>query len=102
MNDDREPRLSKRQVQRIRKQLRELDGESESVGARIGRIISYPSNPAGNVRRYRFGVALLLLARYVGSLIAALPTDGWRRIFASFAMAMMLIAAWQIDLARKK
>ena len=95
-------RLSRNQVQQIRKQLRELDGERESLVARIGRIISYPSSPSGNVRRYRFGMALMLLAIFLMLLVVVLPEDGRRWLFAGFAFVMVVVAAWQIDVAKEK
>lgn len=102
MSKDRKTKLSKRQVQEIRKQLRGLDGEPESLTNRIGRIVSYPPTPSGNVRRYRFGVSLLLLAVFLMLLVTILPADDRRLYFVGFAIVMVAVAAWQIDLAKKR
>lgn len=102
MSKERKTRLSKRQIQEIRKQLRGLDGESESPTARIGRIVSYPPTPSGNVKRYRFGVSLLLLAVFLMLLVVILPADDRRLYFAGFAFVMVAVAAWQIDLAKER
>lgn len=95
-------RLSEDQVQQIRKQLRELDGERESLVVRIGRIISYPPTPAGNAKRYRFGMWLMLLAVFLMLLVIVLPDDDRRWVFASFAFVMVVVAAWQVDLAKRR
>lgn len=79
-----------------------MDGESESLTARIGRIASYPPTPSGNVRRYRFGVSLLLLAVFLMLLITILPADARRLYIVGFAVVMVVVAAWQIDLAKKR
>ena len=102
MSKSQEIGLSRKQVQEIRKQLRELDGEPESFSARIGRIISYPPSPSGNVKRYRFGMALMLLAVFLMLLVIVLPNDDRRWLFAGFALVMVAVAAWQIDLAKKR
>ncbi len=102
MSKSQKAGLTKEQVQQIRKQLRELDGEPESLSARIGRIISYPPTPAGNVKRYRFGMGLMLLAVFLMLLVIVLPDDDRRWIFAGFAFLMVAVAAWQIDLAKKR
>lgn len=102
MNKSPEPGLSKKQVQQIRKQLRALDGEPESLSARIGRMISYPPTVSGNVKRYRFGMALMLLAVFLMLLVIVLPDDDRRWVFAGFAFLMVVVAAWQIDLAKKR
>lgn len=102
MSRSHKSRLSKNQVQQIRKQLRELDGEPESLRARIGRIISYPPSPAGNVRRYRFGMALMLLAVFLMLLVVVLPDDDRRWLFAGFSILMVAVAVWQIDLAKER
>lgn len=94
--------LTSNQVQQVRKQLRELDGKPESVCARIGRISSYPPSPSGNVKRYRLGIALMLLAVFLMLLVTVLPNDEGRWIFAGFAFLLVAIAAWQIDLARDR
>jgi hypothetical protein len=101
-NRDHRERLSRRQIQEIRKQLRERDGKRESTWARIGRIVSYPPFPSGNVRRYRFGVALLLLAIFQMLLVAVLPEDDRRWLFAGFAFLTATVAAWQIDTAKTR
>lgn len=95
------PGLSPRDVQKIRRRLRKLDGK-ESTGDRVGRIISYPPTPTGNAKRYRFGVSLLLLAIFVMLLVNVLPNDDRRLYFAGFSFVMVAVAAWQIDLAKKK
>lgn len=102
MSSDPKSGLSKNEVQQIRRQLRELDGEPESFRARIGRIISYPPNPSGNVRRYRFGMGLMLLAIFLMLLVIVLPDDDRRWVFVGFAFVMVVVAGWQIDLAKKK
>lgn len=101
-NRDRTERLSPRQIQEIRKQLRERDGKRESAWARIGRVVSYPPSPSGNVKRYRFGVALLLLAIFEMLLVAMLPEDHRRWLFAGFAFLTAAVAAWQIDMAKTR
>lgn len=95
-------RLSKSQIQKIRKQLRGLDGDAESVVTRIGRVVSYPPRPSGNVKRYRFGMALMLLAVFEMALVVALPADDRRWIFVGFAFLTAAIAAWQIDVAKER
>lgn len=102
MNKSPKTGLTKEQVQQIRKQLRELDGEPESLSTRIGRVISYLPIPAGNVKRYRFGMGLMLLAVFLMLLVIVLPDDDRRWIFGGFAFLMVAVAAWQIDLAKKK
>lgn len=102
MSIKREKGLSSREIQEIRKQLRGLDGESESLTARIGRIVSYPPTSSGNVKRYRFGVSLLLLAVFLMLLVVILPSDDRRMYFAGFAFVMVAVAAWQIDLAKER
>jgi len=94
--------LTKEQVQQVRKELRELDGERESLSSRIGRVISYPPTPAGNVKRYRFGMGLMLLAVFLMLLVIALPDDERRWMVGGFAFLMVAVAAWQIDLAKKR
>ena len=95
-------RLTKLQVQRIRKLLRGLDGDVESVAARIGRVVSYPPRPSGTVKRYRFGMALMLLAVFEMLLVVVLPSDEGRWIFAGFAILTLAVAAWQIDVAKER
>ena len=102
MNKNPKAGLSKNQIQQVRRQLREQDGEPESFSARIGRIISYPPSPSGNVRRYRFGMALMLLAVLLLVLVMVLPDDGRRWLFAGFAFVVVVVAAWQIDLAKER
>ena len=102
MSKSQKAGLTKEQVQQIRNQLRELDGKPESLSTRIGRIISYPPTPAGNVKRYRFGMGLMLLAVFLMLLVIVLPDDDRRWIFAGFAFLMVAVAAWQIDLAKKR
>ena len=102
MSEERKTRLSKREIQEIRKQLRGLDSDSESPTARIGRVASYPPTASGNVKRYRFGVSLLLLAVFVMLLVVLLPADDRRIYFAAFAFVMVAVAAWQIDLAKER
>lgn len=101
MSRSHKSRLSKNQVQQVRKQLRELDGEPESFRARIGRITSYPPSPAGNVRRYRFGMALMLLTVFLMLLVMVLPDDD-RWLFAGLSILMVAVAVWQIDLAKER
>lgn len=100
-NPDNKLGLSRRDVQAIRKKLRELDGQ-ESVQSRVGRILSYPPTATGNVKRYRFGVSVLLLAIFVMLLVLVLPNDERRFYFAGFAFVMVIVAAWQIDLAKTR
>lgn len=102
MKKEQPPRLSRQQIHQIRRQLRGLDGESESLTARIGRIVSYPPTPSGNVRRYRFGVSLLLLPVFLMLLVTILPADDRRLYFVGFAIVMVVVAAWQIDVAKRR
>lgn len=102
MNKTPKTGLSKNQVQQVRRQLREQDGEEKSLSARIGRIITYPPSPSGNARRYRFGMALMLLAVFLMVLVMVLPDDDRRWLFAGFAFVMVAVAAWQIDLAKER
>jgi len=98
---DNKQGLSRRDVQEIRKRLRELDGQ-ESVQSRVGRILSYPPTPSGNVRRYRFGVSVFLLAIFLMLLVNVLPDDERRLYFLGFAFVMVVVTAWQIDLAKTR
>ena len=98
---DKPGRLSQREIQEVRRKLRELDGKS-SLGGRIGRVMSYPPKTSGNVKRYRFGVSLLLLAIFLMLVVVVLPNDDRRLYFAGFAIVMVLVAAWQIDLAKER
>lgn len=100
-DQDKKLGLSRRDVQAIRKKLRDLDGP-ESIQSRVGKIISYPPTATGNVKRYRFGVSVLLLAIFVMLLVLVLPDDERRFWFAGFAFVMVIVAAWQIDLAKTK
>lgn len=95
------PGLSRREIQDVRRKLRDLDGKA-SLTSRVGNVMSYPSTTSGNVRRYRFGISLLLLAIFLMLVVAILPNDDRRLYFGSFAIAMALVAAWQIDLAKKR
>jgi hypothetical protein len=94
--------LSKNQVQKIRKHLRNLDGKPESAVARIGRIASYPPGLNGNARRYRFGISLVLLSIFLLQLGLMAPDQDWGWIFKGFAFLTIVVAAWQIDLAKKR
>lgn len=102
MSEERGSRLTGRQIQQIRKYLRGLDGDAESVVARIGRIVAYPPSASGNVRRYRFGVALMLLAIFEILLAVVLPSDDRRWIFVGFSLLTAAVAAWQIDVAKER
>lgn len=103
MTDDRhERRLSRAEVKRIRKQLREHDGDNETVLARIGRVISYPPASSGNVKRYRFGMALIVLAVFQLVLFFVLPDDDRRWLFIGFAVLTAAVGARQIDLAKER
>ena len=95
------PGLSPREIQEVRRKLRELDGRP-SLKSRIGKVMSYPPTTSGNVKRYRFGVSLLLLAIFLMLVVVVLPNDDRRLYFAGFAVVMVLIAAWQIDLAKRR
>jgi len=102
MSDGNNSHLSTQQIQQIRKQLRGRDVDHQSLGARIGRIISYPTKPQGNVRRYRFGMALLLFSVFLIGLALLIRDADWRWIFVGFAFATVLVAGWQIDLAKDR
>jgi len=102
MSKKKATRLSSKQVQDIRKELRKLDGEQESIGARIGRIVSYPSSATGNVKRHRFGIALMVLAIFVMQLVFFLPDDSRRWFVAGYAFVMVVVAAWQLELAKER
>ena len=101
-NQDSRYGLSRRDVQEIRKKLRGVDGDPETLLSRVGRLASYPPTPNGNVMRYRFGVSLLLLAVFLMLVVVILPAGDGRMYFAGFAVATVVVAAWQIDLAKKR
>ncbi|WP_281439890.1 hypothetical protein [Lysobacter capsici] len=44
----------------------------------------------------------MLLAVFLMLLVIVLPDDDRRWIFAGFAFLMVAVAAWQIDLAKKR
>lgn len=96
------PALTRRQVQDIRLLLRQRDGRPRRWIDRIGEVLSYPPNPTGNPRRFRFGISLLLLAVLVIALYPVLPEDGRRDLFLGFAAVMVFIGAWQIDKAKSR
>ena len=100
-DQDNKQGLSRHDTQEVRKLLREQDGK-ESVASRVGRIMSYPPTPSGNVKRYRFGISLLMLAVFLMLLVVVLPNDDRRLYFVGFAFVMVIVAAWQIDLAKKR
>lgn len=102
MSKEQGSRLTKLQIQQIRKHLRSVDGDKESVAARIGRVVSYPPSPSGNAKRYRFGMALMLLAVFEMALVVVLPADDRRWIFVGFAFLTAAVAAWQIDVAKER
>lgn len=95
------PGLSRREVQEVRRTLRELDGKP-SLESRIGKVVSYPPTASGNVKRYRFGISLLLLAIFLMLLVVMLPDDDRRLYFAGFAIVMAFVSTWQIDLAKRR
>lgn len=94
-------RLTPQERQAARDQLRKLDNQKpEGIAGRIRRVISFP--PAGgNVRRYRFGIGLILLAIFELALVAVLPSDNRRWLFIGFSYLTALAGAWQIDKAKK-
>lgn len=94
-------RLTPQERQAARDQLRKLDNQKpEGIAGRIRRVVSYPST-GGNVKRYRFGVGLILLAIFEMVLVAALPSDNRRWLFIAFSWVTALVGAWQIDKAKK-
>ncbi|MGY0799927.1 hypothetical protein ACW7G0_12855 [Lysobacter sp. A286] len=97
---DGDRRLSERERLEIREALRAQDERTGSRIARIGRILAHPPNEAGDVRRYRFGIAMLGLAIFQVFLVGALPDDDRRWIFLGFAFLTAFVGAWQIDKAR--
>lgn len=103
MAENRErPALTRRQVQDIRLLLRQRDGGARRWIDRIGEVLSYPPNPSGNPRRFRFGISLLFLAIIVMALYPLLPEDDRRHLFLGFAAVMVFVGAWQIDKAKRR
>ena len=80
----------------------DVPGKQESIGARIGRIVSYPSSATGNVKRHRFAIALMVLAVFVMQLVFVLPDDSRRWFVAGYAFVMVVVAAWQLELAKER
>jgi hypothetical protein len=86
----------------VRRELRKNDGPIRRMVSRIGRVIARPSSGKGDVRRYRHGVGMLMLAVFVLLLTALfLPRDNGRWMFGIFGFLMALVGCWQIDKARR-
>jgi len=47
-------------------------------------------------------MALLLFAVFLIGLVPLMQDAGWRWIFVGFAFATVLVAGWQIDLAKER
>lgn len=47
-------------------------------------------------------MGLMLLAIFLMLLVIVLPDDDRRWVFVGFAFVMVVVAGWQIDLAKKK
>lgn len=95
----RDSRLSERERVAIRKALRARDEGSGSRIARIGRALTHPKNEAGDVRGYRFGIALCVAAIFQMVMVAALPDGEGRWLFFAFAWLTMLLGGWKIEKA---
>lgn len=94
-------RLTPQQRQEVRDRLRSVDNEGpEGSIARIRRVVSHPPT-GGNPRRYRFGLAMVLLAVFQMLMVVVLPDDDRRWTFFGFAWLTLLVGAWQIDKAGK-
>lgn len=96
----RDPLVQLRQD--VRRELYKNDGPIQRIVRPIGRILSRPpTTGAGDVRRYRHGVSLLIFAIFVLVLTAFfLPRDNGRWMFGVFAFLLALAGAWQIDKSR--
>lgn len=58
--------------------------------------------PDGDVKRYRYGIAIIAIAIFVMLLTAFfLPRDNGRWLFGAFAFLLTWIGAWHIDKARR-
>lgn len=96
---DGDRRLSERERLAIRKALRARDKGMDSRIARLGRVLTHPQNEAGDVKRYRFGIAMLGLAIFQVVLVAVLPDDDRRWVFFGFAWLTAFVGGWQITKA---
>lgn len=94
-------RLTPKQRQQARDNLRSVDQEGpEGPIARIRRVVSHPPQ-GGNPQRYRFGISMVLLAVFQMLMVSVLPDDEWRWLFFGFAWLTLLVGGWQIDKAKK-
>ena len=87
----------------VRAELYKNDSPPQRVIRRIGRVLSQPPRTGeADVRRYRHGVSLLILAIFVLLLTAiVLPHDNGRWMFGVFAFLLALAGGWQIDRSRR-
>lgn len=95
--------LSKeRRQQAIRRELRKNDSALKQLAGRIGRLAAFPPGPNDDVKRYRHGVALIVVAIFVLLLTGLfLPRDNGRWMFGVFGFVLAMAGAWQIDKARR-
>lgn len=94
-------RLTEHERVQIRKLLRAQDegGRGSTIG-RIGRKLTETSGQRGDVSRYRFGIALCVLAVFLMAWVATLPDGDGRWFFSGIAWITMLVGGWQIDKGR--
>lgn len=95
-------RLSERERREIRKMLRRRDSGVGGYVTRLGRVITHPPGEAGDVKRYRFGIAMVGLAIFQMVLVAVLPEDDRRWVFFGFAWITLFVGGWQIDRAKSR
>jgi hypothetical protein len=94
--------LSERERLAIRRALRARDAGAQGRIARLGRVLMHPRHEQGDVRRYRFGIAMVGFAIFQMVLVAILPNDDRRWVFFGFAWLTLFVGAWQIDKSRPK
>lgn len=89
--------------QDVRGELHKNDGPIQKIIRPIGRVLTRPPpSGGGDVRRYRHGVSLLILAIFVLLLTALfLPRDNGRWMFGVFGFLLALAGGWQIDRSRR-
>lgn len=94
--------LSERERLAIRRALRARDGGARGRIARLGRVLTHPRHEQADVRRYRFGIAMVGFAIFQMALVAVLPNDDRRWIFFGFAWLTLFVGARHIDKSRTK
>lgn len=103
MNEHEPPEtLSKEAVRAIRRELRKDASVVNKVVSRIGRVVSYPQHPDGDVRRYRFGIGMIAVAILVAVTVWILPRKEGTWLFLAFAWLLAGVGAWHIDKAQRK